>query len=212
MAFVEKFRNERGEPASVRAGVKPDEVLSRVVVTDAVSRFVVPRRPPQPQVRVADSDRVAPVFSISGKPCERLMPEFGGLLQRSRAAQHQSTSGRHGDFGVAQVSLRISQQRNRRPVPSVRGRDDAQRAIRRNMGAAFAKDAEPPVVEPDQVGERVVRRAVPDLPHFNNFAPGSGGAGERKKCSQAACSKETTYCSFHSQSSNGVSTHGLKAR
>ena len=56
-----------------------------------------------------------------------------------------------------------------------------------NVGVALAKDAEPLVAVPHQIGEGIVRRGVPDLPHLDQFGPWLRRRGEsdRKESSLA---------------------------
>ena len=57
----------------------------------------------------------------------------------------------------------------RRPMPTVGRREHAQRAIGRHVRRPFAEDAKPLPLVARQVGEGVVRGAVPQFSHFDQF-------------------------------------------
>ena len=158
-----------------RLAVEPDESFaSGRAVADAVGAVAVPGHAPQPEVRVADRHGLAPV---SARPW-RTRPATGAWprrsASRSRAAAPPSISWPSGvtrDLGVAQVGVRERQRARRGPVsPSVE-LDHPERAVRRDVPLPFAEDAEPAVLESDQVGEGVVRRLVPDLADLDELRP-----------------------------------------
>ena len=64
------------------------------------------------------------------------------------------------------------EQRGRGPIRAVWRNDDPEGAISGDMGLAFPKDAEPFSLEPNQIGEGVMRGMFPDLAHLNQLPRG----------------------------------------
>jgi len=67
-----------------------------------------------------------------------------------------------GDFGIAQIYIRQGEMGKRLPFLAVPAGQNAYRAIRGNMGAAFAENADPLIFVAYEVREGAMRSRVPD--------------------------------------------------
>ena len=78
------------------------------------------------------------------------------------------------DFGVADIEIGQREMSERLPFLAVFTGEDADGAVRGDMGAAFAEDAEPLVFVADEVREGIVRSGIPDPGAFDR-EEGKGG-------------------------------------
>lgn len=114
---------------------------------------------------------------------ERLLSCLVEGMQRSGAGKHQLAIRRDRDFGVAQVGDWRGHEIGRLPLFAVRRSKNTKCPIRRDMPFPLAKHGKPMVLEANQVRERIMRRPVPDLPHFNKLN-GFVGVPERAEQQQ----------------------------
>src|SRR5205823_4084709 len=103
--------------------------------------------------------------AVLGEADERIMireriarRRFGGAAQ-----DHEFSLGSAADVRVAQIDRRPLEQSCGFPGLAVGRGEDANFPWSRGVAGAFAEDAEPAILEANQIGERVVRRLVPNL-------------------------------------------------
>ena len=107
MTLVEKPWDEWGKAPPVLAGVKTDERLGCRIVADAVGSLLMPGDAPKPLIWIADFNRLAPVCSIPGEPCQGLMPEFCRLMQRARATRREASFARNSKSVAVMARSRV---------------------------------------------------------------------------------------------------------
>ena len=101
MAPVEEGRHQRLEAAAVTAPVEADEVPTGRAVADAVCGARVPGDPPEPDVRVPNRDRLAPLAAVRREPGQRLVLRVGGWTEHPRRGQHQAAVWSNRQLRVA---------------------------------------------------------------------------------------------------------------
>ena len=96
---------------------------------------------------------------------------FGLPVPGRGGDDHEPAVGSDVDLGIRRSAIGRVSEGDRGPFAAVSRADDPDRAVRRHVPLPFAEHAEPAVVEPHQVGERVVRALVPDLPDLDELGP-----------------------------------------
>ena len=143
----------------VGAGIELSRAFVGLVAPEVVGDAPMPHRAPQPVPARPDLVMIPPREAILRDPHHRLAHRPEG-----RRVQQQPAVGSHRKFGVAEVleGSGAGDRRGRSPGHAVQGREYAQLSVRRQVRRRFAERAEPAPVEPNEVGERVVYRPIPD--------------------------------------------------
>ena len=134
-------------------------------LTDAPRPPTPPGPPPQPVVFGQQLLRLCPVSAVDRKtrPGSASAVLIVFAVHDGAHDQQQSTIRHRRELGITQVHPLLFHQRRRRPLLPIRRHDHPDVAVAAAVLLRFAKRAPPAVAKTNQVGERVVWRAIPDL-------------------------------------------------